>query len=334
MKDCLLLYVDQPRRHLDFQKAFSADHAVRCVPSGREALEVLARKPAVAVVTAHNLRDMSGIELCDQVRRRFPGTIRVLLTTPGGKAHALDALNAGTIQRFLVEPWDSDVLRQVLRDQVHRVRREQRIRRLKAKLTEQRPADDLAVTWACLLNDLSRTSRTVANCCGTFELLLDSLNGVVDDDVYGELAAEFTKLQAVTSYLTDLHSKTDMRFRQRSLSDEVYRLSDLINATVALVQLDSVVGPRLAVDCPPDLLVDVDRTDLSRIVMNLILNALQAFEAAGLDHGRIEVRAEAEGGRAVIAVDDNGPGTTPTIRGSASRSARSWSPPTAASWRS
>ena len=51
--------------------------------------------------------------------------------------------------------------------------------------------------------------------------------------MYGELAAEFTKLQAVTSYLTDLHSKTDMRFRQRSLSDEVYRLSDLINATVA-----------------------------------------------------------------------------------------------------
>jgi signal transduction histidine kinase len=308
LKDRLLLYVDQPRRHLDFQKAFAADHSVRCVANGREALDVLARTPAMAVVTAHNLRDMSGIELCDRVRRRFPGTIRVLLTTPGGKAHALDALNAQTVRRFLVEPWDADVLRQVLRDQVRAVRREQRIRRLKAKVAEQRPTDDLAVTRACLLNDLSRTSRTVANCCGTFELLLDSLNGVVDDDVYGELSGEFDKLQAVTSYLTDLHTKTDLRFKQRPLSDEVYRLADLIGATVALVQLDTVVGPRLAVDCPSDLLVDIDRTDLSRIVMNLILNALQAFESAGLDHGRIEIRATGEDDRAVIAVDDNGPG--------------------------
>ncbi len=308
MKDRLLLYVDIPKRHLDFQKAFSVDHAVRCVASGREALDVLARTPALALVTAHNLRDMSGIELCDRVRRRFPGTIRVLLTTRGGKAHALDALNARTVRRFLVEPWDMDVLRQVLRDQVRSIRREQRIRKLKARVTEQRPPDDLAVTRACLLNDLSRTSRTVANCCGTFEILLESLSGVVDEDVYDELSAEFNKLQAVTSYLTELHAKTDLRFKQRPLSDEVYRLSDLIDATVALVQLDTVVGPRLAVDCPPDLLVDIDRTDLSRIVMNLVLNALQAFETAGIDHGRIEIRAKAEGERAIIEVDDNGPG--------------------------
>ncbi len=307
MKDRLLLYVDKPGRHLDFQKAFSSDHAVRCVASAREALDVLARKPALALVTAHNLRDLSGIELCDRARRRFPGTIRVLVTTPGGKNHALDAMNNGTVRRFLVEPWDQDELRQVLRDQVRRIRLEQRIRRLKAKARDQRPPDDVAVTRACLLNDLSRMSRTVSNCCGTFELLLESLSGVVDDDVFDELNDEFDKLQAATSYLSELHAKTDLRFKQRPLDDEVYRLSDLIGATVALVQLDTMVGPRLEVVCPPDLLVEVDRTDLSRIVMNLILNAMQAFEGAGAE-GKISIQAAREDDKAMITIEDNGPG--------------------------
>lgn len=307
MKDRLLLYVDAPGKHLEVQKAFSADHAVRCVSSASEALDVLARKPALALVTAHNLRDLSGIELCERARRRFPGTIRILVTTPGGKNHALDALNAGSVRRFLVEPWDPEELRQVLRDQVRRIRLEQRIRRLKAKVQEQRPPDDAAVTRACLLNDLSRISRTVSNCCGTFELLLESLNGVVDDDVFTELSGEFDKLQAATSYLSELHTKTDLRFKQRPLSDEVYRLSDLLGATVALVQLDTMVGPRLDVDCPSDLLVEVDRTDLSRIVMNLILNALQAFESGDAE-GTIAIRARGEEKQAVITIEDNGPG--------------------------
>lgn len=307
MKDRLLLYVDSPGRHLEFQKAFSADHTVRCVASAREALDVLARKPALALVTAHNLRDLSGIELCERARRRFPGTIRILVTTAGGKGHALDALNAGSVRRFLVEPWDQEELRQVLRDQVRRIRLEHRIRRFKAKVQEQRPPDDVAVTRACLLNDLSRMSRTVSNCCGTFELLLESLNGVVDDDVFAELSDEFDKLQAATSYLSELHAKTDLRFKQRPLSDEVYRLSDLIGATVALVQLDTMVGPRLDVDCPADLLVEVDRTDLSRIVINLILNALQALEGGGAE-GQISIHVRQEQEQAIITVEDNGPG--------------------------
>ena len=308
MKERLILYVDESARHLDFQKAFASDYLIRCVPTAKEALDVLARKPVMALVTAHNLRDLSGIELCERAQTLSPGLIRILLTTPGGKGHALDAMNTGTLRRFLVEPWDPEELRQVVRDQLRRIRLEQRVRRLKAKTSSQLRGEDPAVTRACLLNDLAKISRTVTNCCTHFELLLQSINGVVDDDVFTELGSEFDKLQAATSYLSELHAKTDMRFRQRAQSDEVYRLADLFEATVALIKLDTVVGPRLQVSCPRDILVSVDRTDLSRIVMNLMLNSLQAFEGAGFDRGQISIRGIVEGEHVVISVEDNGPG--------------------------
>lgn len=64
----------------------------------------------------------------------------------------------------------------------------------------------------------------------------------------------------------------------------------------------------------PGLQIDADPDQLSRVLLNLCRNAVQALDgyvATDGTQGRIEVRGRREGGRVTIEVADNGPGVSP-----------------------
>jgi C4-dicarboxylate-specific signal transduction histidine kinase len=57
---------------------------------------------------------------------------------------------------------------------------------------------------------------------------------------------------------------------------------------------------------PPDLQVRVDAGRMEQVLVNLMVNALDAMrDKTG---GRIEIRAEIQGGAVLLTVRDNGPG--------------------------
>ncbi len=64
---------------------------------------------------------------------------------------------------------------------------------------------------------------------------------------------------------------------------------------------------------PPTLEVAADAELIEQVLINLTLNALQAMEGRG--HGRVTLRAEmGETGRAVVRVEDDGPGILPEVQ--------------------
>ena len=72
---------------------------------------------------------------------------------------------------------------------------------------------------------------------------------------------------------------------------------------------------QLIVQCAPEPLpVLVDREGIQQILLNLLLNAEQAFEASS-GHGTIIVRTLRSGDHQVVEVADNGPGISPELRG-------------------
>jgi PAS domain S-box-containing protein len=93
-------------------------------------------------------------------------------------------------------------------------------------------------------------------------------------------------------------------------------LNDVVRAIVQLreyhLQQNNVA---LLVDMHPGPLAALaNREEIQQIVLNLVLNSEQAFEAAG--HGtRIRIRSFTDGDRHVIEVSDDGPGIGPDIRG-------------------
>lgn len=83
--------------------------------SGEEALALLAREPVAVVVSDHVMPGLSGAALLEEVRRRYPGSFRILLSDrqdgdaqdEGGIAAALAS---GAADRFLAKPWTGAAL--------------------------------------------------------------------------------------------------------------------------------------------------------------------------------------------------------------------------------
>lgn len=111
------------RRH---RKAF--DLVAACGP--REGLERLdSEGPFAVVVSDYNMPEMDGVRFLEEVRRRAPETVRVMLTGNPGLEVAMGAVNSGAIFRFLTKPCDDETFRGCLEAafEQHRLRQAERL---------------------------------------------------------------------------------------------------------------------------------------------------------------------------------------------------------------
>jgi CheY-like chemotaxis protein/anti-sigma regulatory factor (Ser/Thr protein kinase) len=65
--------------------------------NGREALDVIASQPPDAVLTDLHMPEMSGLELVERMRRKYPRMPVVLMTSQGSEESAMCALKAGAL---------------------------------------------------------------------------------------------------------------------------------------------------------------------------------------------------------------------------------------------
>jgi thioredoxin reductase (NADPH) len=99
---------------LSLRRAFhDRGFEIVCLDSGTEALDLVrsikdAGRSVALVVADRELRDLGGAELVDEVRRLSPGARTVLLVEQTETSTAIDAVNAGALDHFLVKPLDAD----------------------------------------------------------------------------------------------------------------------------------------------------------------------------------------------------------------------------------
>ncbi|MGE0495074.1 MAG: ATP-binding protein [Vulcanimicrobiota bacterium] len=82
-----------------------------------------------------------------------------------------------------------------------------------------------------------------------------------------------------------------------------FELDELVDEVVSQLSAEET-GPRIEVDLEDDLVVDADRTRISRVLTNLIGNAMRHSSSSE----RVEVRARRRGEKVELAVADDGPG--------------------------
>ena len=74
-------------------------------PGGPQAIQILEDDGPYAVLVADmRMPGMSGLELLEIARQRWPGTIRIMLTGNAEQKTAVDAVNHGQVFRFLTKP--------------------------------------------------------------------------------------------------------------------------------------------------------------------------------------------------------------------------------------
>jgi two-component system probable response regulator PhcQ len=102
-----ILYVDDEEQALKyFRKGLEREFQILTALNAEEALAILARdaNKISVVISDHRMPGRTGVDFLTEVRQRWPGIVRILITAYAGIDNAIEAINAGAIYRYITKP--------------------------------------------------------------------------------------------------------------------------------------------------------------------------------------------------------------------------------------
>ncbi|WP_291982182.1 EAL domain-containing protein [Candidatus Accumulibacter sp. ACC005] len=91
-------------------------YRVLLADSASTAFAVLAREPVAVIVSDQRMPVMTGTELLARVKTLYPRTVRLVLSGYSEITAVTDAINKGSIHKYLSKPWDDEHLKSEIRD--------------------------------------------------------------------------------------------------------------------------------------------------------------------------------------------------------------------------
>ena len=115
MKPKILLVDDEENVLQAYSRVLRGKFDVDTALGGEAALECMAAKgPYAVVVSDMRMPGMDGVAFLAWSMAQHPNTVRIMLTGNADQGTAMDAVNRGSIFRFLTKPYDSELLGQTL----------------------------------------------------------------------------------------------------------------------------------------------------------------------------------------------------------------------------
>src|SRR3989475_5024152 len=116
----ILVIDDEPDVVESVRDLLRLDYRVLGATRAREGIGILAQEPVDVVMTDQRMPEMTGVELLHHVRETHPDAIRLLFTGYADIRAVIDAINRGSVYRYITKPWHPDELQAVVRDAVER----------------------------------------------------------------------------------------------------------------------------------------------------------------------------------------------------------------------
>jgi signal transduction histidine kinase len=294
--------------------------------SGQEALNIMARQPVHVVVTDLQMPQMDGTQLLEQVTRRFPSAIRLVLSGRDDSATILDAIRAGQIYRYILKPWDRHELRLTIRQALdiyklqeekkrlveqiesHNRHLEDTVRQRTEQLLKIRGQAEIGKYASELVHNLNTPLHCVAGALEFASLL------VAQPDLSREKLRQ--SLETSKKSIDDL-MKMVGRILLHARESATYHLEKVdVNAVVQQELAFFEINPlfrdlvRRDVDLSPTpLWLLGNRIQVKQILDNLIKNALDAMEE-GPDR-TLSIRTRGVDDKIRVEIDDTGCGIAP-----------------------
>ncbi len=132
---CTVLVVDDEPYLLPTLRALlEPDFDVLTAESADGAEKILAARPIDILLTDQRMPRTSGVQLLEWAREHSPRTVRLLMTGYSELDDAVEAINRGHVYYYLLKPWRTEDLLQVLRNAADKFllegKREQLLRQL------------------------------------------------------------------------------------------------------------------------------------------------------------------------------------------------------------
>lgn len=115
-KHSLLVVDDEPYILPTLTALLSAEFDVVTADGVEAAQAVFDRRPFDIILTDQKMPRQTGIQLLEWVRQNHPRTVRLLMTGYAELDDAVDAINRGQVYHYLLKPWRTEELLQILRN--------------------------------------------------------------------------------------------------------------------------------------------------------------------------------------------------------------------------
>ncbi len=327
----LILYVDDewPNRVV-FEQSFSDLFEIRCVASGKEALDVLDAEAVAVLVTDQRMPEMTGMELLQAAKERWPATVRMVVTAYSDLDPILTAVNEGLVARYVIKPWEHDQIRQILTWGVEAYRLGAESSALQLRLMRTERLVTLGSVAAALVHDLRQPITYLSYNADRLGQLQATVKDLIE--LKAELIEDPTRREEIAELATELPEIIDdMRVGCSFVVDIIANMMRLIRPTDGpantpladptpplrysmSLATKSLAGRRTRVvyDGPDELpKVRIDPSELLQVLLNLVTNAVHAVSDGG--GGRVVVGARIEDDGVSFSVADDGAGMTPEV---------------------
>lgn len=303
-----VLYVDdETSNQVVFAAGLRGVVPVVTASSGAEALEVMRKQEIAVLISDQRMPGMSGVDLLAAARAEFPDSVRILVTAYSDLEAAIDAINRGHVHQYLRKPWEPVELRQVLVQGVERYRAVRWAHELERRMRETERIYSLGVIAAGVAHELrGPLTALMMNLELVTEVIGDAKKRTMVDAALRDARLSARALaEIISSVELSTRSRTDeevnfqevVEFAARSAAGEARHRGQLELKTVAV---------------PP---IRASRTRLGQVVLNLIVNALQAFDPERRPRNLLTVSLTLTDGIMLLTVQDNGAGIPAAVLG-------------------
>jgi two-component system probable response regulator PhcQ len=232
-----ILFVDDEEQACKyFRLALEPEFSVLTAASAREALEVLRAQHANIgiVVSDQRMPGDSGSAFLTKVRQEEPSTVRILTTAYSDMDAAIEAVNSGSIYKYIVKPWDLNDLRVTLRRAMeYRLLRQERDLLVKEKLAtlQHLLVADRVRSLAVLAKGLSHHIRNALTALESYVFLAKA---ELDNEVHAQSDYEYwreiwTDAESVNRHLLELVENVSA-----ATVDPCYRFDEQVELSVLL----------------------------------------------------------------------------------------------------
>ena len=345
-KPTLLIVDDEEGPRQSLKIVFKHDYQVRIASNGLEALEIARAEPIDVAVLDIMMYGMSGVELLKELKRIDPGIEVVMLTAYETLETARQALHHGASD-YLNKPFDIPTMRTAVARAAGRRKAtlevqstQEQLQSLQIEIQHGRVQEEMARTkgdiYASVLHDINSPLTVIS---GFVELINRAMqnSAKVEGEQLEHIKTDLKNLSGQVGRCFEI-SRRYLGFLNTNTSDRTYvgvrqMLADLKDL---LVRHPSAHGNQLIIhDLSPDVIAEINGTDLLQVLLNLTINALQSIETPhqveitcqplenALDlaqyadgPGQRLINREGFQNRApllAITVADNGPGIAPEL---------------------
>jgi len=292
----LLVVVDDEAEVLrSVHDLFRLDYRVLTFERGADALVALEQADPHVVLSDQRMPGLSGVELLRQVKQLRPEATRLLFTGYADIKAVIDAINQGSVFRYIAKPWDPDELATVVRQaREHHdllVERQRLIAELTEANSQLKEANRLKGAFIEVAShELNTPVSVVLGMTELWKLAQGPCATATERGWVDRIQGAGRRLASTVERMLKL-LRADQLDRALDLADA--ELEPLLRQSVADLQPYLLArGQEVAILAEPGLgFAEVDPPKVGDILTNLIINAIKFTP----DGGRIVVTAGPEG---------------------------------------